>query len=1365
VDISLFDDDLQFAITRIRLREKLATVSGEARQELIKKNLADPKLAEWVWYRFVKEDANAPPPAEVKVPAAAQVKVLPLGENLFPENVTYYAAIPQPAALLDKLGSALDGLQLDSSRSQANFVLILNSFREQLARQLDSPPGASPTVYSGINTKEPIALASWYAQGAPYGIESAQRKAIILRVTDRARFERTLTLYQQSIGNFKGLSDYFSVGIRFMTVLPAFLPLVAKAMLDASITPPKEAPLLRYTFVGGTEWNGYKIKTVEQRRVDHGGHITTDSAYLVYLGDTAVLAPNLDSLRDVLIRASSDQPTLATNPNFKRVVESARENGGETIYLSNLSQLFAGPADSEVSPGKAVVTESGSLRISNSTWENLFQLKFTRSDWLKPVIGFQPEQLESPKELLPRTTIAYYFMNFDAVAGWHDWSSQLLSAEQLKDVASIWGIDFEKEVLPELGPESGMAILGLPNILEKWEVPMVFFFRLKSDKLAKALQSGKLLNGSSAGSGPIHVKLKSSELFAVVKGNFLVLANSKEAIAALDSQEKLIMSRHFSRAAKEVPAGVMAFGGYNLEAAIAAIGDSGGDPVKSLKLSMVSALTNAFHSPNFYATATPEAVQGHFSLSMDREGRFSVSELASLSKDYRLSYAQIEPHGVPIQNQDRLSSLKLRVKATAAGEIDRIKEDVSSRHQFAEKTSEREIELKVLPRHFELKTRLELPIKAPEFAPYLQAGKEIRSDDATVIEKAREIAGTERDAWKVATKLADWTYKNIKWKQVDYATAQQTLATLEADCLEFSQLYVAMARSLGLPARIVSGVAYSGAAFGGHAWVEVYVGDWIEVDPTWGTDFVDATHIRDSGSGALLTYAALNLVEVEVLEAPRGIEDFQKDPRTLVQKLSQELPKGNRTTLSSVLDLALLTDENGGPGTWESLLEAEREAISSAYHRVLVEVLGGFRDESDSPTEMRLLKLKQDGEVAEAIVLEPSYDGLLLKFSLAHRGGAWFLTDILQVDTGLHIISETLRPTIKSILERRKNNTARSQSTSDFVRVLLVLNADPKAALTIADRVLKDDPKNQPLRYLKALALMKNERVDDGIQLLKELASEAKPFAPALLGLARHYDVSEDQPKQKLAIEFYLRYSEVEPEDPRPHVSLAELYDTSGDYVRAEAEHRLALKLDPANTDQFVDFAAFLAARKRFSDAALVIDEGDTKATAGDDLFGSLMTRLYFSDDKTAAEELARNQPQRMEKNAVANYYLGYARFEDGKTLQAITLFKKAAALKSDWAGPHIAMALSYRKLQSWRAALSSADTAIKVEADDSDAHYTRARVLARLGRIKEALESLAKAVELDPDLSEEIAEESDLKILASRPAFKKLLPVPEPKQ
>jgi len=1349
------NDNLQLTITKIRLREQLATASGQTRQQLIEKGLADPKLTEWVWYRFVKNHDEERANAESQPERARTPVVQPLGENIFPKNVTYYAALPQPSVALDKFSSALDGLQLESARSQANLVLVLSTLREQLAQKLDSPPGASPIVYSGININEPIAFASWYAEGAPRGVPSAERKAIVLRVTDRARFERLLTLYQRSIGNFEGLTDYFSGGLRLLTVLPAILPLSAKAILSGAIKPPEETPFLKYSFVGGTEWNGYSIKVVEQRKVDSGGHLSRDSAYLTYLGDTAVLAPDLDSLRDVLTRAGSEQETLAANPSFRQV----REKTGEAIYLSNLSQLIASPTDKQVSPSKGEVTESGALKISNTNWENLYQIRFGEQDWLKPFIGFQPGELASPRELLPRTTVAYYFMNFDMVAGWQDWLKQVLSAEERKELTSIWAIDFEKEVLPELGPECGVAVLGLPDIFDaNVELPWAAFFKLKSDKIARALAGGKLLNGGAAGTDPIQIKLKSGDLFVAVKGNFLVLSRNRLGFAALDQPEKLIASRDFSRAAKLVPAGVVAFGGYNLEAAISAVGNSGADSVKTQQSSMISSLANAFHSPNFYATATSDTVEGRFSLSMDREGRYSVSELASLSRDFRLTYAQLEPRGVPIQNQERLSSLKLRIRANAAGEIDHLKEDVSSPHQTAEKISDRELELKILARHTEPKTNLTLPIKDPAFAIYLQPASESGSDDKSVMEKAHSIAGEEHDAWQVARKLTDWTYKNLKWKRVDSATTQQTLATLEADCLEFSQLYVAMARSLGLPARIVTGMAFGGASFGGHAWVEVYVGEWIEVDPTWGTDFVDATHIRDSAKGALLTYAALNLVQLEVLEAPRGVAEFQKDPRALAAKLSQELPRGNLTALTSALDLAVLTNETPGFATWDSLSDTERELMSSGYRRLLNEINGSFRSEADPVRDFRLLQVREDGDTAEAVAIEPDYEDDLLKFYFVRRNDAWFLTEILQADYSYHIIAETLQPTIRTILDRRSNKAARRQSNSEFVRVLLAMPKDPQAAIAIADRALKDDPKNQGLRHLKAVAFDRNEKSEDAIRLWQELAADTKPFAPSLLKLAKHYATDDDAEKRKLAIEFFNRYAALMPEDPRTHVALANVYDRNEDTLHAEVEHRAALKADPANTDECVDFAAFLAFRRRFQEASVVIDEASKSAGATGDFFGDLMTELYFADDKTIPEGLARNQPQRMEQSALANLYLAYVRLESGKSLLAIPLLKKAAALRSDWADPYVAMARAYRNLRNWTAAVKFADTAIRVNAKDSDAHYQRACAMARLGRVKEALGSLTKAFELDPDMLVSIGEEADLKILASQPAFKKLV-------
>ena len=67
------------------------------------------------------------------------------------------------------------------------------------------------------------------------------------------------------------------------------------------------------------------------------------------------------------------------------------------------------------------------------------------------------------------------------------------------------------------------------------------------------------------------------------------------------------------------------------------------------------------------------------------------------------------------------------------------------------------------------------------------------------------------------------------------------------DCSEHALLFTALARSLGIPTREVSGLMYMGDSFkrfGGHAWNEVVLdGHWVQVDPAWNQLEVDATHV------------------------------------------------------------------------------------------------------------------------------------------------------------------------------------------------------------------------------------------------------------------------------------------------------------------------------------------------------------------------------------------------------------------------------------------------------------------------------------------------------------------------------------------
>ena len=90
---------------------------------------------------------------------------------------------------------------------------------------------------------------------------------------------------------------------------------------------------------------------------------------------------------------------------------------------------------------------------------------------------------------------------------------------------------------------------------------------------------------------------------------------------------------------------------------------------------------------------------------------------------------------------------------------------------------------------------------------------------------------------------------------VSLPSALEVLRTKVGDCNEHTALFVALARSLGIPARINVGLVYVRGAFYYHAWPEVYIdegkgqGLWLPVDPTFNQFPADATHVRLARGG------------------------------------------------------------------------------------------------------------------------------------------------------------------------------------------------------------------------------------------------------------------------------------------------------------------------------------------------------------------------------------------------------------------------------------------------------------------------------------------------------------------------------------
>jgi transglutaminase-like putative cysteine protease/tetratricopeptide (TPR) repeat protein len=866
----------------------------------------------------------------------------------------------------------------------------------------------------------------------------------------------------------------------------------------------------------------------------------------------------------------------------------------------------------------------------------------------------------------------------------------MVSQSEIESLSNAFALDFKQEVLPELGPECGIAALDLPGLRDLGGGTWAAFCKLMSDKLADALKAGKLFRGVAPVPHVAEVKIDSTSYFFAVRNGFMVVSNALKGIAALGHSPNLAGTRDYSRSVEKAPNSIVAFGGYNLEAAIAAAGRPGVEGPAAQFAEIIISVASAFHSQNFYATATAGSVDAHSSVAMDREGRYAVADFSYLPTRTEITYAVVEPRGVQITNQSRVSNLVLRVKAKAPGPIDHIKDDIKTTEQSVEQKSATELLVTVKARRPGAEKAIALPVADAALAEYLKPTREFASDKKEVIDQARQIAGNDRDAWSVARKLADWTHKNLQWKMVQRADAVETLATREADCSEFSALFVAMARSLGLPARMVSGLAYTGSTFGGHAWVEVWVGRWIELDPTWGTDFVDATHIRNA-TNTLLTTAALNQIELEVLDATRTTAEFQKTPRALAEHLVKAIPAGDRSEVEAALDIAVLTDHHMGAGAWAKLSENEREQMWSAYRRVLNETLE-YGTSEFGEIRMRLMHVEEKGDTAEAIYIWEPIE-VLLKLQFVRRNDVWNLIDFVQVDNGYPLFAETMRATIDAIEKVRKGEPAPPTLMSDFSRLLTLVDDESEQAVPVADELLKSNPKHQGLRYLKALALLDGEKPEDGLSLLNELTNEG--YAPAVFRLASYLSDSDDEDDLTKSRELFERYTKIEPYDPRGFREVGHLNDPAKTPAEAEAAYRKALALDPGEPYNYINLITLFVRTNRPAEVRPLLMASDKHIAATDDLFGVLMQQLIFLDESKGAEQLASSEPARMKTSMFANLSLGRALLRAERYPDAARLFNTAAQIDKKSTTPHIAMAELYRKQSRWAAALNAADYAV----------------------------------------------------------------------
>jgi hypothetical protein len=162
--------------------------------------------------------------------------------------------------------------------------------------------------------------------------------------------------------------------------------------------------------------------------------------------------------------------------------------------------------------------------------------------------------------------------------------------------------------------------------------------------------------------------------------------------------------------------------------------------------------------------------------------------------------------------------------------------------------------------------KVNFPIKSldPSFLEFISR-TDVYDYNGDISNLALSLSSGEDDLFNVVFNLASWVNSNVEYDlgtlSSDVLPASWVFENRRGVCTEYTSLFVALARSLGIPAREVSGFAFTesdlferGWEF--HSWAEVYFPGfgWVLFDPTYGQyGFVDAGHVKlGSSEGELV---------------------------------------------------------------------------------------------------------------------------------------------------------------------------------------------------------------------------------------------------------------------------------------------------------------------------------------------------------------------------------------------------------------------------------------------------------------------------------------------------------------------------------
>ncbi len=217
---------------------------------------------------------------------------------------------------------------------------------------------------------------------------------------------------------------------------------------------------------------------------------------------------------------------------------------------------------------------------------------------------------------------------------------------------------------------------------------------------------------------------------------------------------------------------------------------------------------------------------------------------------FDIAFSTIIRPDIELKNSQKIQSLKVELSGLPEEKLKDFPPD-SKRQKIIEKKDSSLI-LKTESLIFKEEKAVQFPVKDRKLEPFLKSTLFCQSDDPDIKAAAEEIVGEERNSWRAAKRIAEWVREELESNySVGFASAKEVLQKRQGDCTEHTVVFTALCRSVGIPARANVGIMYGEGFFAYHMWPEVYVGQWIDLDPKWfevdsktGEYYTDATHIK-----------------------------------------------------------------------------------------------------------------------------------------------------------------------------------------------------------------------------------------------------------------------------------------------------------------------------------------------------------------------------------------------------------------------------------------------------------------------------------------------------------------------------------------